>query len=154
MRANVARLQTPTTEQAQFQKGSVLVEFALILPVFLTLLFGMITFSIALYNKTVLTMATRKGARAGALYVAGPTATAEATRISRASVAAVEACANVIPPNANVLPPTIVTDTNGYKIITVTANINYTGLFWDFISYTSSNNILISTQTSMRLESQ
>ena len=49
------------------QKGSVLVEMAIILPVFLMIFFGMVTFSIALYNKTILTIATREGARAGAI---------------------------------------------------------------------------------------
>jgi len=40
---------------------------AIILPVFLMIFFGMVTFSIALYNKTILTIATREGARAGAI---------------------------------------------------------------------------------------
>nr|WP_257784324.1 TadE family protein [Prosthecochloris sp. CIB 2401] len=42
-------------------------EMAIILPVFLMIFFGMVTFSIALYNKTILTIATREGARAGAI---------------------------------------------------------------------------------------
>ena len=97
MRARSAMHQAKTTKHAQSQKGSVLVEFALILPLFLTLLFGVVTFSIALYDKTVLTMATREGARAGAKYVASPT---NASIKSLATLVVVEAVAK----NARIAP--------------------------------------------------
>ncbi len=45
--------------------GQALVEFALILPLLLILFFGIIEFSLALYNKIVITNACREGARAG-----------------------------------------------------------------------------------------
>lgn len=45
------------------QQGASLVEFALILPVFLMLLFGMITAGLALNEKQQMTYATREGAR-------------------------------------------------------------------------------------------
>ncbi len=57
---NRGALRAPAREHTRSQKGSVLVEFAFILPVLLMLLFGVVYFSVALYNKTVLTMATRK----------------------------------------------------------------------------------------------
>jgi Flp pilus assembly protein TadG len=41
------------------------VELALILPVFLLLIFGLIEFSVAFYDQAILTQATREGARAG-----------------------------------------------------------------------------------------
>jgi Flp pilus assembly protein TadG len=140
--ADVAKLQAPTTEHAQSQKGNVLVEFALILPVFALLLFGMISFSVALYNKTVLTMASREGARAGAKYVAGQAD--NTSRITNAKAATTLATNSLIsfgsvtsaPPSA-----TIVND-----ILTVKANYDYTGL------YIFSNPLKISAQTSMRLE--
>jgi CBS domain containing-hemolysin-like protein len=44
-----------------------MVEFALILPVLLTLIFGMIELSVFLYNKQILTNAAREGARTGIL---------------------------------------------------------------------------------------
>jgi Flp pilus assembly protein TadG len=51
------------------QNGAAMVEFAIVLPLLLMLLFGMIEFSIMLYDKAMLTNATREGARFGILYV-------------------------------------------------------------------------------------
>lgn len=47
------------------QGGAAVVEFALILPILLGLLIGGIDLSLALYDKTVITNASREGARAG-----------------------------------------------------------------------------------------
>lgn len=47
------------------EDGAAIVEFALILPLFLALLFGIIEFSLLLYNQHVITNACREGARAG-----------------------------------------------------------------------------------------
>jgi len=47
------------------QTGSNLVEFALVSPLLLILLFGIIDFSLALFNKAVVTNAAREGARYG-----------------------------------------------------------------------------------------
>ena len=46
------------------QRGLALVEFALMLPVMVLLIFGAITFTVALYDKTVLTHASRQAVRA------------------------------------------------------------------------------------------
>ena len=145
MRADVDMLQAPTKEQAQCQKGTVLVEFALILPIFLTLLFGMVTFSLGLYNITVPTMATREGARAGVRFVSGRT---NAIIQSNARAAALQVCQN----NLISFGSATITPTIQNNILTVTASGNYTGFFWDFIFYSSGTDYLISAQTSMRLE--
>lgn len=50
------------------QNGAAMVEFAIVLPLLLILIFGMIEFSIMLYDKAMLTNATREGARLGILY--------------------------------------------------------------------------------------
>jgi Flp pilus assembly protein TadG len=47
------------------QKGVAAVEFALILPVFSILVFGMIEYSLFLYDQQMITNASREGARAG-----------------------------------------------------------------------------------------
>lgn len=47
------------------QRGTAAVELALILPVFLLLLFGLMELSVAFYDQAVLTNASREGARAG-----------------------------------------------------------------------------------------
>lgn len=54
-----------TTRCRVSQRGSSSVELALILPVFLFLVFGLIEFSVALYDQAVLVNASREGARAG-----------------------------------------------------------------------------------------
>lgn len=51
--------------QAHKQRGAAVVEFALILPILLGLLVGGIDASLALYDKAVITNASREGARAG-----------------------------------------------------------------------------------------
>jgi Flp pilus assembly protein TadG len=50
------------------QKGAALVEFAIVLPILLVLVFGIIEFGFLLYNKAVITNASREGAREGILF--------------------------------------------------------------------------------------
>ena len=50
------------------REGQSLIEFALVLPLLLILVFGIIDFSIGLYDKAVVTNASREGARAGIVY--------------------------------------------------------------------------------------
>jgi Flp pilus assembly protein TadG len=50
------------------EQGAAAVEFALILPLLVVLLFGIIEFSILFYNKAMITNASREGARAGIVY--------------------------------------------------------------------------------------
>ncbi len=47
------------------QTGAAAVEFALVLPVLLLILLGILDFSLALYDKAIITNASREGARAG-----------------------------------------------------------------------------------------
>jgi Flp pilus assembly protein TadG len=47
------------------EDGAVAVEFALVLPILIVLVFGIIEFGFALYNKEVITNASREAARAG-----------------------------------------------------------------------------------------
>lgn len=48
--------------------GASAVEFAIVLPLFLVFVFGIIEFSIIMYNKALITNASREGARFGILY--------------------------------------------------------------------------------------
>jgi Flp pilus assembly protein TadG len=54
----------PSTERPKTH-GQALVEFAVLLPVLLTLLLGIIEFGFLLYNQQVITNASREGARYG-----------------------------------------------------------------------------------------
>lgn len=47
------------------QEGAALLEFAIIMPLFFALIFGIIEFSLLLYNKQIMTNAAREGARLG-----------------------------------------------------------------------------------------
>ncbi len=47
------------------EKGIAAVEFAIVLPLLVTLIFGIIEFGLVMYNKQVITNASREGARAG-----------------------------------------------------------------------------------------
>jgi Flp pilus assembly protein TadG len=49
-------------------KGATAVELAIILPLVLILIFGIIEFGLLLYNKNIITHATREGARVGVVY--------------------------------------------------------------------------------------
>ena len=50
------------------ENGTAAIEFAIILPLLLLLVFGIIEFSLLLYNKAMITNASREGARAGVVY--------------------------------------------------------------------------------------
>ena len=47
------------------QKGAAVVEFAIVLPLLLVILFGIIEFGLLMYNKHIITNASREGARYG-----------------------------------------------------------------------------------------
>jgi Flp pilus assembly protein TadG len=68
------------------QKGAALVEFAVILPLLMLIVMGIIEFSILLFDKAMLTNASREGARVGIVFVpnrVGSVSTIE-TRIDQA----------------------------------------------------------------------
>jgi len=58
------RLNKPTARE----RGVAVVEFALVLPLLVLLLFGIVEFSLILYDKAIITNASREGARTGILY--------------------------------------------------------------------------------------
>lgn len=53
-------------------RGSAMAEFAIVLPLLILLLFGMIEFGVALYNQAVISNASREGARWAASYYINP----------------------------------------------------------------------------------
>lgn len=63
------------------QNGATVVEFALVLPLLAVFLFGIIEFSLLIYNKAMITNASREGARAGIVFAT--------TRRSEADIKAV-----------------------------------------------------------------
>ena len=69
------------------QRGAAVVEFALILPILLLLLLGTIEGSLALYDKAVITNASREGARAGIVARNPPLGEAEIRQVVQAYTA-------------------------------------------------------------------
>jgi Flp pilus assembly protein TadG len=63
------------------QQGASAVEFALIMPVLLVILFGIVEFGLALYDKAVITNASREGARAGIVFKDPPFSNGEITTV-------------------------------------------------------------------------
>ncbi len=93
------------------QKGAQAVEFALVLPFFILILFAVLDFGILVYNKAIITNASREGARSGALLSGtwSPTAVqqiacnyARNTLISVKSGTSTSACAGTKDPVVNV----------------------------------------------------
>jgi len=60
--------------------GATIVEFAIVLPLFLLLIFGIIEFGLIIFNKQILTNACREGARAGVQQAAPPGVTQSPNR--------------------------------------------------------------------------
>ena len=63
------------------QLGLASVEFACILPMFLSILFGIVEMSVALYDKAVIANAAREGARAGIVYKTPRVTSAQITNV-------------------------------------------------------------------------
>ena len=57
-----------TLNQKISQNGAAAVEFAIILPLLVMLVFGIVEFSILFYNKAMITNASREGARVGIVF--------------------------------------------------------------------------------------
>jgi len=57
---------TKTTLQSQY--GGTAVELAFVIPILVLLIFGIIEFSLLIYNKTMITNAAREGARYGVVW--------------------------------------------------------------------------------------
>ncbi len=64
------------------ERGAVAAEFALLLPVLLTILFGIIEFGMIMYGREVVTNASREGARAGIVQVSPKPTSGDITTIA------------------------------------------------------------------------
>ena len=64
------------------ERGAVAAEFALLLPVLLTILFGTIEFGMIMYSRELITNASREGARAGIIQVSPKPTSGQITTIA------------------------------------------------------------------------
>jgi Flp pilus assembly protein TadG len=115
-----------TTASRSHQRGTAAVEFALMLPVFATLLFGVVEFSFGIYNKAVITNASREAARAGVVY-AKPRLTP-----NQISAVASNYASNMLVTFGTNNPPVITVDqsegTAAGRPLKVTVSYTYSGL--------------------------
>ena len=64
------------------ERGAVAAEFALLLPVFMIILFGTIEFGMIMYSRELITNASREGARAGIIQVSPKPTAGQITTIA------------------------------------------------------------------------
>jgi Flp pilus assembly protein TadG len=124
----------------QSERGSVAVEFALLIPVLLLVLFGIINFGVLMYNQAVITNAAREGARWAAIHT---TATYGTTCSNSYSLTPVDPCQtaysyaynNLISFGGNYLLTATYSPSanfNSGTAQTVTIGYTYTGIGWFF----------------------
>ena len=135
------------------QKGAAAVEFAIILPLLLMLLFGIIEFGIILYDKAMITNASREGARAGILFVQGGETVVELNQ--KISDAVDKYCSGHLitfedSTTPNIIPQT--TKPGEGSNLTVTVTYQYKFLVLPDFFTGIIGNINLSAQTIMRME--
>jgi len=131
------------------ETGASAVEFAIILPILVLLIFGIIEFSVALYDKAMITNASREGARAGIVYRAPSVTDGEITNIVNNYLGS-----SLITFGTAVAANTTVTRT-GYNPgdeLKVTVNYTYTFLIIPSFVASLSGGINMVAETVMRME--
>ena len=139
------------------ESGVAIVEFAFVLPLLVLLLFGTIEFSVILYDKAVLTNASREGARYGILISQDRSNVANwksdianiASNYSRNNLVSFRSASpptvNVTVPSDNSLPNTFPNP--------LTVNITYTYSYYVLFGFRSSfNTLTLGATTTMNLE--
>ncbi|HOG89211.1 MAG TPA: TadE/TadG family type IV pilus assembly protein [Smithella sp.] len=129
------------------ERGVSAVEFALILPVLVLILFGIVEFGLILYNQQVITNASREGARAGILF-----ASTRPTEQEIKDVVANYTSDHLVTfQNGTSSNPTVPTGpcTAFGSNLTVTVTYQYTFLMLDNLGFTGPN---LTASTTMRCE--
>jgi len=130
--------------------GASAIEFAIILPVLILFLFGIIEFSILFYDKAVITNASREGARAGIVYQ-------HPNRVTESEIEQVvlNYCGDHLITFATTPSLTIAADWTGHEAgdtLTVTALYDYQFLVLPNFITTLTGGINLAATTVMRME--
>ena len=143
------------------EKGTSIVEFAIILPLLIILIFGMVEFSVLFYDKAVLTNASREGARGGIVFKANAVTGAYEPLPCNGGGLTIENVVNTYLANHLVTfgaPTAAITQcsnascTGSGNYFTVTVNYNYTFLLLpNFLNFLSSP-FTLTAVTTMRCE--
>jgi Flp pilus assembly protein TadG len=131
-------------------RGAAAVEFALVVPILITLIFGAIEFGLYVQARTVLENAAREGVRVASLTANG-NSTADA-QIQAAAKGAIVGVAGTPTVTATCATPTGVSCTigaanNGGNVATVKVVLNYTGITGFFFATTT-----LTASSYMRIE--
>src|SRR5512136_2031326 len=131
------------------EAGASAVEFAIILPILVLLIFGIIELSVAFYDKAMITNASREGARAGIVFRVPPVTDDEITNIVNTYLGS-----NLMtfggPTTAN-----ITVTRNGYNPgdeLKVSVNYTYTFLLIPNFIASLSGGVNLVAETIMRME--
>lgn len=131
-------------------RGGAAVEFALVLPLFLAIVFGIVEFGVALYDKAVVTNASREAARAG-IVLRQPKLTAAQIRDI-----ALDHCATNLISFGDAAPPSVTVSGNaggGFGTpLTVTVSYAYSGLALGSLIGALSGPIQLAATTTMNNE--
>jgi Flp pilus assembly protein TadG len=132
------------------EKGAALVEFAIVVPLLLLLVFGIIEFGVMIFDTTMLTNASREGARAGIVYV--PNSTVPVSTINQVVN---NYCANnlvTFGPVSTLNVQTAYTTVNSMNLLTVTAMYHYDFLVMPGFISALVGGVDLSAVTTMRME--
>ena len=125
-------------------------EFAIVLPVLILFLFGIVEFGILFYDKAVITNASREGARAGIVYrYPVPVTEAEIEQVVR------DYCADFLITFATTPSLIITSSWTGYEAgdaLTVTASYDYQFLVLPSFATALTGGINLAATTVMRME--
>jgi Flp pilus assembly protein TadG len=131
------------------ETGASAVEFAIVLPILVLLIFGIIEFSVALYDKAMITNASREGARAGIVFRVPSVTDGEIANVVNNYLGS-----SLITFGTPVAANTTVTR-YGYNPgdeLRVTVNYTYTFLLVPSFVTSLSGGILMTAETVMRME--
>ncbi len=103
------------------ESGASAVEFAILLPLLMMIVFGIIEFGFALYQQAILTNASREGARLGIVQSVPPITNAAVD----AKIDTYLTAAGITPGNVTRTPPPVLTGGTGSPV-TVTLTLPYT----------------------------
>jgi Flp pilus assembly protein TadG len=151
------------------QKGVAAVEFALVLPLLVLLIFGIIEFSLLMFNKQVITNASREGARAGIVAgtprlpysggtpCASPTSSIDAVVKCYSKDHLITFASSNLPPTTTVEPTTYNSNALFGTDLKVTVQYNYEflvlpGIIVGLFNGGMGNTLMIQATTVMKLE--
>lgn len=124
---------------ARPQYGAAMVEFALILPLFFLILFGIINYSILLFDQAIITNAAREGARWGAINTTSTStaicASSSPGNADPCGIANQYASSGLITFGSATVSTSSAGDGTSKSLVTVTVNYQYTGLGYSLTNF-------------------